>query len=338
MDKEDEIVKTGNIMCETCQRNKQQNLAKAFCVQCQEYMCGQCSEYHFRSTQTRHHRMIKDTEMPIWKSSTSVAELCSVHNGEICHFYCESHNTLICYICNRYIHMKCKNVRLIKELSHNISISKRYLNTREGVKQMSEVFQTLKTQLVGKLHATCDNYTKPCDNYSKPCDNYTKTSDTKTAERTHTTNADGGEQIQNLINTYEERIQKDEDEIRHLIYLCDAEIYKAETVNSNFNILQETKQDVQLYIAIKDAEDVLKHMTQVRKDIAGTIEKKTCVKLDIEEPESPSKDTLKFNYYAFYPRSLVECRIRCCSIFMMMYFPLFSLCALLYLLSKRQLW
>lgn len=224
-------------------------------------------------------------------------------------------------MCNTSIHKDCRNKHQLSELSHDIVISEKFLKTRAEVKEMLQLFSTLKTQLVSSLHAARVKH-----DYS--------------AQVQQTTSLDNSEQIQNLINTHEEYRNKEADEICHLLYQCDTEIHKADTLNTDLDTLRRTQQHVQLHISLQNALQVLPHMTAIYKEIVSKNKQNTHAVLIIEEPVPIPKDEWRGTIKEKYPRPTNEyerCKLWmscCCFSFPLMFFgfiiiiigPLLLLC------------
>jgi hypothetical protein len=190
-------------------------------------------------------------------------------------------------MCNTSIHKNCRNKHQLSELSHDIVISEKFLKTRAEVKEMLQLFSTLKTQLVSSLHVA-----RAKRDYS--------------AQVQQTTSLDNSEQIQNLINTHEEYRNKEADEICRLLYQCDTEIHRADTLNTDLDTLQRTQQHVQLHISLRNALQVLPHMTAIYKEIVSKNKQNTHAILIIEEPVPIPKDEWRGTIKEKYPRPTNE--------------------------------
>ncbi|XP_053374132.1 E3 ubiquitin-protein ligase TRIM71-like [Mercenaria mercenaria] len=263
-----DITEPSNATCETCKLKDTKNIAKAFCVQCQDFMCLQCSDHHFLSKLTKHHRILRENEMPLRKASTSIAELCSVHDGAACYFYCQTHSTLICYTCKDTSHTNCDNVSSVTELSHCIEKTEKYQEIRVELRHMLQLFRTLKTQLLHKFQCTRAQIERTC-------------------HEQQTLESENEEVEENLINSQVECAEKVTAEIKkttHVLQSCDLEILLAEKLDTDFNVLEQTQQQIQLFVAMKMAEQMIGHMKSVNREIDKQTRKDTTV-VRIQEPQ-----------------------------------------------------
>jgi len=85
--------------------------ASAYCLDCQIYLCPSCESQHKKFPTFKDHRLLTDNKMPSFYPTchgTDDLNKCSDHPQEEIRFFCASHDSIYCCICNTTKHSSCQ--------------------------------------------------------------------------------------------------------------------------------------------------------------------------------------------------------------------------------------
>ncbi|KAL3892009.1 hypothetical protein ACJMK2_004249 [Sinanodonta woodiana] len=106
--------------CEVCSNSSHGdvNVAKKFCVTCEEFMCNDCALYHKSMKMSKCHQM---TTTDAWECNPESSVRCTEefgcleHDNEDIKFYCKNHGIACCGTCTYLYHNTCKDVFELKQ-------------------------------------------------------------------------------------------------------------------------------------------------------------------------------------------------------------------------------
>ncbi|KAL3891713.1 hypothetical protein ACJMK2_003963 [Sinanodonta woodiana] len=132
--------------CEVClnSSDSSNNLAKKFCIVCEEFMCENCAEYHKKMKMTKGHQLITTDDLennPENRVRFREGFGCYEHDSEDIKFYCRSHETACCSTCSFLHHKSCQNVL---ELKQSLPGLLKEMNTQTIMEQMQKLEAHLK--------------------------------------------------------------------------------------------------------------------------------------------------------------------------------------------------
>ncbi|XP_053400548.1 uncharacterized protein LOC128557310 [Mercenaria mercenaria] len=223
-----------NLKCEACEVDGIQKPATAFCVDCQDYLCFDCSSYHCVPKPTKHHKVLLQHEMPGRKASTSLSEDCAKHKGETIKFYCKGHKALGCHTCIATVHRTCTSLQAITDFTKDIDKAPLYNEVKKEVKEMAQMFKAQKNRIQEK------------DQLSRRCN---ATALTQMRQRRVIINKQFDKLEQNIEKESAKMSREDTLKMKQLYDSCTAKLDALEEIKSDLDLLEETKQQKQLFIA-----------------------------------------------------------------------------------------
>ena len=152
--------------CDQCTRN---DLVKALCLDCGEFLCNHCLEHHKYSKEYQNHNMMPLNEVRSKKEGITIKPkskfaLCPKHELEL-NFYCETCDQLVCHYCIMKDHLKHDH-DTVKEMA--IKHRKELDKIMEPVEKMIEglsVARKIVSSTRGKIGAQADDIDKEIDRY-----------------------------------------------------------------------------------------------------------------------------------------------------------------------------
>jgi len=117
--------------------------ATAYCVDCWIYLCPSCEGQHKKDPTFKDHRLLTGGKMPSFYPTghgTDDLNKCSDHPHEVIRFFCASHNSVYCCICNTTKHSSCQQ-------KYIPDICKDYIKSREYKDLTAFVQNTTKTSI-----------------------------------------------------------------------------------------------------------------------------------------------------------------------------------------------
>ncbi|KAK3610064.1 hypothetical protein CHS0354_032150 [Potamilus streckersoni] len=151
--------------CEVCwnSSDKSKNLAKKFCIVCEEYMCDNCAVYHQNMKMTKSHELITIEQLennPENRIRFSEGFGCPEHGNEDIKFYCRNHETACCGTCFFLDHKACQNVLQLKE---NLSGLLKEVNSQKIMEQLRKLeahlenFMEMNDESIGIMESHVNN-------------------------------------------------------------------------------------------------------------------------------------------------------------------------------------
>ena len=152
--------------CDQCTRN---DLVKALCLDCGEFLCNHCLEHHKYSKEYQNHNVMPLNEVRSKKEGITIkpkpkSALCPKHELEL-NFYCETCDQLVCHYCIMKDHLKHDH-DTVKEMA--IKHRKELDKIMEPVEKMIEglsVARKIVSSTRGKIGAQADDIDKEIDRY-----------------------------------------------------------------------------------------------------------------------------------------------------------------------------
>ena len=152
--------------CDQCTRN---DLVKALCLDCGEFLCNHCLEHHKYSKEYENHNMMPLNEVRSKKEGITIkpkpnSALCQEHELEL-NFYCETCDQLVCHYCIMKDHLKHDHDTVKKmAIKHRKELDK----IMEPVEKMIEGLSVARKKVSNtrdKIGAQADDIDKEIDRY-----------------------------------------------------------------------------------------------------------------------------------------------------------------------------
>ncbi|XP_045169262.2 uncharacterized protein LOC123531996 [Mercenaria mercenaria] len=245
--------KTGDSQAEhqSCEQCEQEKPVKAFCVECQEFLCEECSIHHCRPRIMRHHRLLKENEIPRKKATKLVSENCVEHVDEVNKFYCERHNECCCSVCIATLHKSCE-VKALSAITQNYLLSEEYDYAKKDFKLVNDLAQEQIKKIGKNIQASKTSVNVALEKLSK---------------HRHDINKHFEELEKELKD--EAMILQAEDlkQMHDLSQSCTAIVKDIEEIKDDLNVLEDTKQEKLLFAAVKMNKKRIEEMKDCLKQI-----------------------------------------------------------------------
>jgi len=145
---------TKRIYCEPCGNL----LADAFCTDCSEYLCSPCANLHEKQRVSKHHTLLRGSNMPIAPHSTAIKpdsntgpfKKCSQHPNEELKLFCETHGSACCSACSVSLHRQC-DVIYIPDAAKDYKTGPEYRKLIDDVKGMEQLAAKYLTDIDKKM-------------------------------------------------------------------------------------------------------------------------------------------------------------------------------------------
>jgi hypothetical protein len=114
-----------NLYCLPCDRDGLKEPAFGYCQDCEEHLCESCYKHHRKSKPTMNHVLLDNERMPQQSktgniNNDQITDLCTKHSNKPLEFYCNTHESNVCYVCVTLEHKHCK-IDYIPDVSGNMS-------------------------------------------------------------------------------------------------------------------------------------------------------------------------------------------------------------------------
>ncbi|XP_060571554.1 transcription intermediary factor 1-beta-like [Ruditapes philippinarum] len=114
-----------NLYCLPCNREGLKEPAFGYCQDCEEHLCESCYKHHRKPKPTMNHVLLDKGRMPQQSKTGNVnndqiTDFCTKHSDKPVEFYCNTHDSNLCYVCVTLEHKHCK-VDYIPDVSGNVS-------------------------------------------------------------------------------------------------------------------------------------------------------------------------------------------------------------------------
>ncbi|XP_060593629.1 E3 ubiquitin-protein ligase TRIM71-like [Ruditapes philippinarum] len=114
-----------NLYCFPCDREGLKEPAFGYCQDCEEHLCESCYKHHRKPKPTMNHVLLDKDRMPQQSKSGNtnndqITDFCTKHSDKPLEFYCNTHESNMCYVCVTLEHKHCK-VDYIPDVSGNVS-------------------------------------------------------------------------------------------------------------------------------------------------------------------------------------------------------------------------
>ncbi|XP_045158510.2 E3 ubiquitin-protein ligase TRIM71-like [Mercenaria mercenaria] len=144
--------------CDPCQFEGIQKDARAFCQECNEYLCKQCLKSHRKFQVFRHHFILQGDSMPRTREETKpklALKLCDDHRMNEVQFYCSTHKSVLCTLCKMTRHSTC-DCELIDDICEKDDQAK-FHNVAKEIEVIKTEFEELKSVQIEAIDSTTAN-------------------------------------------------------------------------------------------------------------------------------------------------------------------------------------
>ncbi|KAH3802687.1 hypothetical protein DPMN_156366 [Dreissena polymorpha] len=109
-------------VCGPCLRGTLETDGVAYCTVCQEPLCDKCKQDHGRIKVSEHHKLCDLADVPPQEMQEHLKSLtaCPNHKNEELAYLCKEHDVTCCSKCAIADHRKCKEVKLLSDILHDI--------------------------------------------------------------------------------------------------------------------------------------------------------------------------------------------------------------------------
>ncbi|XP_045176044.2 uncharacterized protein LOC123536727 [Mercenaria mercenaria] len=243
------------INCDSCEEDVESRPAVGFCVECQSYLCDQCFQYHCLPRPMRHHRLLDKKEMPKKKVTGSLSEVCQKHEGETMKFYCKTHEEVGCNSCMVIEHKPCPEICSLADIAKGVEKSYQY-------RSLCDKITVTKRELEDQIRVAHENI-----EISKSCRETAICSIDEFQQKML-------EKLESLRNEItkeaEEKERKETIKIEQVVKVANKTKEELQDLSTNMEILEETKQSKQLFVAIKKVEKqhqaLVKNLEDMKKE------------------------------------------------------------------------
>lgn len=232
--------------CDPCLTDGHHVEAHGYCVDCQDYLCIVCYRSHSKNRASRDHYLLDQTTSVPDKEPRLLTEhfieKCSIHGREIVKFYCHKHEALACSDCAILHHKTCE-IDYIPEKAVDFSKSKQCDDTLENLNSLH--------RYVTDMQEIADKKTKEIDDTHKKNEEVINQFQRQINDRI-------AELTRKCLNEASTQKESKKQEIRKVLSSCEKIAADVNRVKLAATSSLETKQDGQLFIAVKRAEHLLK--------------------------------------------------------------------------------
>ncbi|XP_045194830.2 uncharacterized protein LOC123550467 [Mercenaria mercenaria] len=141
--------------CDPCQFEGIQKDARAFCQECNEFVCKQCLQFHRKFQAFRHHFILQGDSMPRTREKTKpklALKLCDDHRMNEVQFYCSIHKCVLCTLCKMTKHSTC-DCNLIDDVCEKDDHAK-FHNVVKEIEVLKTEFEELKSVQIEVIDST----------------------------------------------------------------------------------------------------------------------------------------------------------------------------------------
>ncbi|XP_060576863.1 uncharacterized protein LOC132734165 [Ruditapes philippinarum] len=142
------------VYCQPCDEEGTKLPAHGYCTDCKEHLCKTCYKAHKKHKHSKHHTLLKGSNMPkvLHQPSTAthtgksdqLTTPCGKHQKEMIKFYCNDHEELLCSVCVTLEHQATScEVDYIPDISDDIIGSKEYQVILKVVDTTSDQYQQI---------------------------------------------------------------------------------------------------------------------------------------------------------------------------------------------------
>ncbi|XP_060607203.1 uncharacterized protein LOC132759456 [Ruditapes philippinarum] len=240
------------LFCDPCYQDGDKKEAEGFCVECQHYLCDQCFRYHCLPKPMKHHKLLGKSEMPKRKVDESLSETCSHHEEEMIKYYCKTHGTVGCNSCMIIHHKPCLEICTLTDIAKDVELSPAY-------KDFCTRMETTKTNLEDQIKTARENIAI--------CRSCRETALTEINKLQQKINIQFELQKQELAKEAEEKENNEVRKLKEVENSANDSKTVLDNLKEDFQILEETKQSKQLFIALKKNQEKLNFLEQKVADI-----------------------------------------------------------------------
>ena len=229
-----------NRYCIECDKKGDRKKTKVYSENHELYLCGTCYKKHIGRTE--------DT-----CDEDILANICSLHEGEVIRYYCKTHEAVVCYSCMIIEHKPCQEICVLSDVARNVEQSTLYkqfctrMETLNTCTNIEDQIQTAKENV--KINGSC--------------------------LQAAIFNMD---EIQMIIEKMERDITKKRNhDLNDFQCIEESAIKVKDTLNTlknSFQVLEETEQREQLFIAMNRNNKKLESLEQEVEDIRRKNEEK----------------------------------------------------------------
>ncbi|XP_053382703.1 uncharacterized protein LOC128549623 [Mercenaria mercenaria] len=162
--------------CDPCQFEGIQKDARAFCQECNEFLCNQCLQFHRKFQAFRHHFILQGDSMPRTREETKpklALKLCNDHRMNEVQFYCSTHKSVLCTLCKMTKHSTC-DCKLIDDICEKDDQAEFYNAVKEieGIKTEFEELKSVQIEVIDSTVANSTSQRAQLDSVRKEMNEY----------------------------------------------------------------------------------------------------------------------------------------------------------------------
>nr|XP_034317706.1 tripartite motif-containing protein 45-like [Crassostrea gigas] len=147
-------------LCDSCQRDGEDEEAKQFCLMCTEKLCNMCAKYHRRNLLTKDHEVLSFEKLQKSPIATAMKKSCRAHAGKNIKYYCKDHSVPCCTACVCTAHRKCDNIETATETAERLrkmEHNKLSLAMANLEKELMDIKQELEKN-ISNIEETSDSF------------------------------------------------------------------------------------------------------------------------------------------------------------------------------------
>ncbi|KAH3839516.1 uncharacterized protein LOC127877295 [Dreissena polymorpha] len=239
------------VTCQPCDQEGTSKKAKRYCVDCESPYCDTCWKTHNRFPAMRTHVVLNETEKENWKAKVSdkISVTCSEHVGKPVDMFCEDHDQVACSACIAIHHRSCVSVKYIPNIARGTKTSSEYQTLIDSLKSYMENLAKARSSRESYLRQRTNDYDcieKQIDHYKELLLAQINISMESSKQRIHS------------------HLSETKNNIDHQIQQIDSIINE---LNNHLKKLNETGNESQLFVEIKETQLRHKHICNSSVDI-----------------------------------------------------------------------
>ncbi|XP_045190310.2 uncharacterized protein LOC123547350 [Mercenaria mercenaria] len=245
------------LYCMACDRDGPWVSAYGYCQDCNEHLCETCYRSHRKPAPCRNHVLLDRLYMPKVQNLSSplgppdLTEQCKHHPGELIKYFCRDHDILGCSPCITLNHRTCK-ADYIPDVSRNFEKSKEY----------KELLHTLNV-----LQESCSRIIKTSDENKRDVETNRKIVGDKIRKFREEMNR-SLDKWETEANKQAERVLNEEStKAKTVLMECMATLKEIEKLHDDLATSAISGKCNELYIKVKENEDILNSYTQMLSQI-----------------------------------------------------------------------
>ncbi|KAL4233066.1 hypothetical protein ACF0H5_007752 [Mactra antiquata] len=140
-------------LCSPCTREREENEATSYCVDCNEKLCFNCTTQHKKFQILKTHKILNVSEAPRKevhvKEKHKLTDRCETHSNKLLDLYCTDHDDVGCAACIAIKHKECPEAVHISKTSVGLSKTKIPKDTKDEISAMKKEVFMVKLKRLG---------------------------------------------------------------------------------------------------------------------------------------------------------------------------------------------